>query len=99
MGVRETDPITANVVITSNGSERVVHLCFDPLESQSIYGQNKDFSLAIYKLPQNTHRIQVFHLMTSHTSIEQWCNWCYNTGGLIIICTLVSYVYLHNDYK
>ena len=90
MVVRETDPITANVVITSNGNERVVHLCFDPLESQSIYGQNKDFSLAIYKLPQNT---QVFHLTTSHTSIEQWCNWCYNTGGLISVHLCHTYTY------
>jgi hypothetical protein len=56
----EGEENSPNVVITNSGTKGIVHICPAPLElQQGSYGQDKGFSLAIYKLPQDTQVIYV----------------------------------------
>jgi hypothetical protein len=55
----ENSTLSPDVIITNHGNKGVVHLCPDPLElQQGAYGQDKGFSLAIYRLPITPQVIQ-----------------------------------------
>ena len=49
--MEENSVLSPDVVCTDNGAKSVVHLSADPLQlQQGSYGQDKGFSLAMYKV-------------------------------------------------